>query len=97
MGPDKSWNVENYYGIFQPRAHSVYLRARGARRRSLGSEKPSQMKGLPPLKITDIKTILTSPNRIRLVVVKVMTSEPGLYGVGCATFTRRRLCRAYGH
>jgi mannonate dehydratase len=40
-------------------------------------------------KITDIKVILTAPNKIRLVVVKVMTSEPGLYGVGCATFTQR--------
>jgi mannonate dehydratase len=43
----------------------------------------------PPLKITDIKTILTAPANIRLVVVKVMTSEPGLYGLGCATFTQR--------
>lgn len=46
-------------------------------------------KGLPPLKITDIKTIITAPNRIRLVIVKVLTSEPGLHGVGCATFTQR--------
>ena len=45
--------------------------------------------GLPPLKITDITTILTAPNRIRLVIVKVSTSEPGLYGLGCATFTQR--------
>jgi mannonate dehydratase len=44
---------------------------------------------LPPLKIKDITTILTAPNRIRLVVVKVSTSEPGLYGLGCATFTQR--------
>jgi len=42
-----------------------------------------------PLKITDIKTILTAPANIRLVVVKVLTSEPGLYGLGCATFTQR--------
>jgi mannonate dehydratase len=46
-------------------------------------------RGLPPLKITDIKTILTAPNRIRLVIVKVFTSEPGLHGLGCATFTQR--------
>src|SRR5215510_6544247 len=46
-------------------------------------------RGLPPIKITDIKTILTAPDRIRLVIVKVETSEPGLYGLGCATFTQR--------
>jgi mannonate dehydratase len=44
---------------------------------------------LAPLKITDVKTFLTSPANIRLVVVKVQTSEPGLYGLGCATFTQR--------
>jgi mannonate dehydratase len=46
-------------------------------------------KKLGPLKITNIKTILTAPARIRLVVVKVETSEPGLHGLGCATFTQR--------
>ncbi len=44
---------------------------------------------LPPLTITDVKTVLTAPANIRLVVVKVLTSEPGLYGLGCATFTQR--------
>jgi mannonate dehydratase len=50
---------------------------------------PQAPTGLPALKITDIKTILTAPANIRLVVVKVLTSEPGLYGLGCATFTQR--------
>jgi len=42
-----------------------------------------------PLTIADVKAIVTQPSRSRLVVVKVQTSEPGLYGVGCATFTQR--------
>src|SRR5262245_57756188 len=53
------------------------------------AEPPQALRGLPPLKITDVKTILTAPNRIRLVIVKVLTSEAGLYGLGCATFTQR--------
>ena len=39
--------------------------------------------------IRDIRTIVTAPRGIELVVVKVETSEPGLYGLGCATFTQR--------
>ena len=39
--------------------------------------------------IEDVRTILTQPARSRLVVVKILTSEPGLYGLGCATFTQR--------
>src|SRR5678815_1940826 len=44
---------------------------------------------LSPLKITKVRAILTAPARPRLCVVKVETSEPGLYGLGCATFTQR--------
>ncbi len=47
--------------------------------------------GLPPLKITNVKAILTAPAGIRLCVVKVETSEPGLYGLGCATYNQRPL------
>jgi mannonate dehydratase len=54
-----------------------------------GPQAAAQGQRLPPLRITDVKTILTQPANIRLVVVKVLTSEPGLYGLGCATFTQR--------
>jgi mannonate dehydratase len=49
------------------------------------------VKGTAPVKIRNITTIMTAPNRIRLVVVKVETTEPGLVGWGCATFTQRAL------
>ncbi len=39
--------------------------------------------------IRDIRVVFTEPDDIRLAVVKVETSEPGLYGLGCATFTQR--------
>ncbi len=54
------------------------------------AEKPKkQLKGLPPLKITKVKAIATCPEGIELIMVKVETSEPGLYGIGCATFRQR--------
>ena len=49
------------------------------------------VKGTAPVKIRNITTVLTAPNRIRLVIVKVETTEPGLVGWGCATFTQRAL------
>lgn len=41
------------------------------------------------IKIKDIRTIVTAPRNIDLVVVKVITDTPGLVGWGCATFTWR--------
>ena len=42
------------------------------------------------LKITDVQVFIAEPpHRQRLIVVKVLTSEPGLHGLGCATFTQR--------
>ncbi|HIA17112.1 MAG TPA: starvation-sensing protein RspA [Dehalococcoidia bacterium] len=41
------------------------------------------------LQIRDVRVILTEPDNIRLVIVKIETTEPELYGIGCATFTQR--------
>lgn len=48
-------------------------------------------RGLAPVTIKRVRPILTCPQGQRLVVVKVETSEPGLYGLGCATFNQRPL------
>ena len=44
---------------------------------------------MPPLRIEAVETFVTQPQHARLVVVRVRTSEPGLFGLGCATFTQR--------
>ncbi len=44
-----------------------------------------------PITIQDVKVFLiqTASAGTRFIIVKVITSEPGLYGLGCATFTQR--------
>ena len=44
-----------------------------------------------PITIQDVQTFLIQTNGagMRFIVVKLITSEPGLYGLGCATFTQR--------
>ena len=50
---------------------------------------------LPPwpgrdnLRVRAVRAFVTAPEDAPLVVVRVETSEPGLYGLGCATFTQR--------
>jgi mannonate dehydratase len=55
----------------------------------MAEENKTYYKGLPPLKITKVKAIATCPEGTELIIVKVETSEPGLYGIGCATFRQR--------
>src|SRR5450759_1959266 len=52
---------------------------------------PSYLTGMAPVKIKSVKAIPTAPEGSNLVIVKVETTEPGLYGLGCATFTHRAL------
>ncbi|MBO0323641.1 bifunctional D-altronate/D-mannonate dehydratase [Muricauda sp. CAU 1633] len=50
---------------------------------------PNYAKGMAPVRIKSVKAIATRPRGSNLIVVKVETTEPGLYGLGCATFTQR--------
>lgn len=50
---------------------------------------PYAAPGANPIRIRDVRVICTAPDGIRLVIVKIETTEPGLYGLGCATFTQR--------
>jgi mannonate dehydratase len=50
----------------------------------------STRRGLPRLKITDIKVIRTQVGNTHMTNAKVLTSEPGLYGVGCGGHAERQ-------
>jgi mannonate dehydratase len=50
---------------------------------------PAYARGMGPVKIKSVRAIATAPQGPNLIVVKVETTEPGLYGLGCATFTQR--------
>src|SRR5215213_3801625 len=43
----------------------------------------------PSPKIKDVQVIVCQPAGVRLIVVKVLTDQDGLYGYGCGTFTQR--------
>ena len=41
------------------------------------------------LKITGVRAITCAPDGSNLIIVRIDTNQPGLYGLGCATFTQR--------
>src|SRR5215213_1742832 len=43
----------------------------------------------PSPKIKDVQVITCQPAGVRLIVVKILTDQDGLYGYGCGTFTQR--------
>jgi mannonate dehydratase len=49
----------------------------------------TKLRGMSIPKIKDVSVIATEPAGVRLVVVKIITDQDGLYGYGCATFTQR--------
>jgi mannonate dehydratase len=55
----------------------------------IAKAKNTYAKGMAPVTIKSVKAIGTAPQGSNLIVVKIETSEPGLYGLGCATFTQR--------
>jgi mannonate dehydratase len=59
---------------------------------ALGSRQASAAapsRGVPTPRIKDLQVIATAPQGLRLVVVKVVTDQDGLYGYGCGTYTQR--------
>src|SRR5438309_10388 len=49
----------------------------GALEKAWARDQTDANKGTTPLKITKVRAILTAPQKVRFVVVKVETSEPG--------------------
>jgi mannonate dehydratase len=55
----------------------------------IGWKPPGAELNLQKVKIKKVRAITTAPYGTGLVIVKVETDQPGLYGIGCATFTQR--------
>jgi len=74
---------------FQLAAAGAAVAVMPARRLAAEAQAARAVRGLPSPIIKDIQVITTQPAGVRLVVVKILTDQDGLYGYGCATFTQR--------
>ncbi len=69
--------------------NEVLVNPREAGPAPLGWKPEGKELNMQKVKIKKVRAILTAPYGIELVIVKVETDQPGLYGVGCATFRQR--------
>ena len=79
----------NRRGVMRMIAGSVAAGLTSRRHLAAQEQAAKAVRGLPSPIIKDIKVITTQPAGVRLVVVKILTDQDGLYGYGCATFTQR--------
>jgi len=70
--------------LVQAAAGALALRQRAAQARV-----ERAVRGMPSPRIQDVRVIATAPAGLRLVVVKILTDQDGLYGYGCGAFTQR--------
>ncbi len=75
--------------VFQLGVTGALGAALAARPLAAQEQEARATRGLPTPIIKDIKVIATQPHYARLIVVKIITDQPGLYGYGCGTFTQR--------
>ena len=84
-----STDRRNFMKTFAMGTAAGFLGLAGNKLNAAPYEPAAYAKAMAPVKIKSVKAIATRPGGSNLIVVKVETTEPGLYGLGCATFTQR--------
>ncbi len=76
--------------VTRTESHEALEQAQRSAPSPVAAREPAR-RGLPALKITDVKAYRLGVGNQNICVAKVLTSEPGLYGVGCGTHAERTL------